>query len=144
MSVVQEYLEFCKSHGLAVQKFLLQHGQQYEIGPRSFLGSRMTQGMCYMNASHVAFDDPSLKYVEGMVCSYGIPIDHAWNVDHDGKVVDRTMDNHDGRISDYFGVEFNTEYVRKATLKNGCYGLLSFQHNRKTLPALVAGRSKFR
>jgi hypothetical protein len=141
---MNEYLQFLAGQfGNPVAKFILEHGRKFTIGPRTYLGKRMEPKACFMNASHRAFDDPSLRYVEGNVTIYGVTIDHAWNVDRNDNLIDPTIDNHDGRITNYFGVIFATSYVRKTVIKNGYYGLLDYYHASKTLPALLDGSAKF-
>jgi hypothetical protein len=41
------------------------------------------------------------------------------------------------RVREYFGVTFRTDYLRKAMLVNGYYGLLDGYSQRHTLPKLV-------
>lgn len=108
--------------------FMLKHGIDYTVGPNTYAGPRQEQHNCYGNASHLAFDNPELTYVEGKVHSI-IPIDHAWCVDQDGVVIDPTLTalDHEGkpRACEYFGVPFRTEYVRRAIARNGVYGVLN-------------------
>lgn len=117
--------------------FMLTHGRDYRMGPDSFAGPRDEVHMCFMNATWRAINYPTLTYVEGYVSTHGVPIEHAWCVDANGVVVDPTLEpNTDGRILGYFGVPFETEYLRKATFKNKVYGLLGWK-SRKTLPKLL-------
>jgi hypothetical protein len=118
-------------------EFMLAHGRDYKIGPDSFKLPRGEQGQCFMNATHLAIDNPEMTYVEGKMACHGISIDHAWCVDADGVVHDPTIrDGHDGHISDYFGVPFKTPYLRKAIIWNGYYGLLDYFVARTTAPKL--------
>jgi len=118
-------------------QFLVDHGVDYKIGPDSFALPRGEIKQCYMNATHLALDDPDLTYVEGKVFCHGIGIDHAWCVDDEGFVHDPTIqDNDDGHISDYIGVPFNTAYLRKALVWNKYYGLLDYFTANKTAPKL--------
>ena len=123
-------------------KFMLDYGREYTIGPDSFAGPRGVAKACFMNATNLAIGNPDLTYVEGKVSIYGVPIEHAWCATADGIVVDPTMeaamaDGTYARISDYFGVPFRTDYVRKAALTNRVYGLLDLFHAPKTMPKLV-------
>ena len=78
-----------------------------------------------------------MKYVEGKIACYGIPIDHAWCVDENGFVVDPTIrDNSDGHISNYFGVKFYTVYLAAAISLNDSYGLLDYFYAKRTAPKL--------
>ena len=123
-------------------KFKLENAKDYPIGPRTFSLPRGEPKQCYMNATHLAIDMPHLTYVEGNILMMGIPIEHAWCVDEEGVVVDPTIapalkDGTFDRISDYFGIPFRTDYVRKACLRNGVYGLLDYITAPETLPKLV-------
>jgi hypothetical protein len=95
-----------------------------------------------MNAAHLALSNPDMSYVEGKITIHGIPIEHAWCVGDDGIVVDPTIvPDADGtasrRVNDYFGIAFNTAYLRKAMLWNKVYGLLDYFAAHKTMPKLV-------
>ena len=117
--------------------FLIAHGRDYKIGPDSFKLPRGEIKQCFMNASHLAFKRPDLTYVEGKVYCHGIGLDHAWCVDWDGVVHDPTIrDGHDGHISNYFGVPFKKDYLRKAIVWNRYYGLLDYFVAAKTAPKL--------
>jgi hypothetical protein len=117
-------------------RFMLDNGKDYAVGPETYAGRRETQGQCYMNATLLALADDDLTYVEGQISMFGISIEHAWCVNADGVVIDPTL-KPDKDVGDYFGVPFLTDYVRKACLKNGYYGLLNIMSARKTLPKLV-------
>ncbi len=98
---------------------------------------------CYANAQKLVLDADytvgwkhKLHYVEGYVVrtGLGIPIHHGWAV-LDGKVIDMTMrltqPRSHGRFRDrvigsyndrvYFGVTFDTAYLRQRVAKNGGY-----------------------
>jgi hypothetical protein len=120
--------------------FLLEHGQDYAIGPETYAGPRGEAKACYMNATHLALGK-DLTYVEGKITVCGIAIEHAWCVNGDGLVVDPTLttgsDGTYNGVGNYFGIPFQADYVRKACLKNKVYGLLDGFGSRKTLPKLV-------
>jgi hypothetical protein len=117
--------------------FMLQYGRSYEMSARTFLGPRDQPQACYGNATHHAVFDDRLTYVEGSVAVYGVPIEHAWLIDADGFVIDPTLTgNRDGRVKEYFGVPFKTEYVRRAVILNKHYGLLDYFYAGKTAPKL--------
>lgn len=119
-------------------EFVLRYGRDYQIDRNSFAGPRGQPKMCFMNATLLALRDHSLTYVEGFVSVRGIPISHAWCAKGD-HVIDPTLvlesagDKH--CYDEYFGVPFHTEYLIKATLRNGVYGLLD-EFANKTAPKL--------
>jgi len=118
-------------------EFLIAHGRDYAIGPDSYKLPRGEQGQCFMNSAHLAIANPEMIYVEGKMACHGIGLDHAWCVDADGFVHDPTIrDGHDGHISDYYGVPFKTDYLRKALVWNKYYGLLDYFTANKTAPKL--------
>jgi hypothetical protein len=123
-------------------KFKLENARDYPIGPHSYSLPRGEPKQCYMNATHLALELPHLTYVEGNIAMFGIAIEHAWCVDEEGVVVDTTLapDLKDGsfdRISNYFGIPFRTDYVRKASLRNGVYGMLDYVNAQETLTKLI-------
>ena len=148
MSDTRKFLEFerdaWRKLGLARAAFidfLLEHGRDYPTGPQTYAGRRDPAKRCFMNATLLALGDDSLTYVEGRVSVCGLAIEHAWCVDADGIVIDTTLapsptDGTRDRITGYFGIPFQTDYLRKASLLNGVYGLLGFEA-RKTLHKLV-------
>jgi hypothetical protein len=122
----------------ALTEFVLAHGRTYCFGPPSFAGKRWTQGECFRNATLLTQRDDRLAYVEGSISSHGVPISHAWCIDRDGMVIDPTLrKGDDGHILEYFGVQFDNAYVRKAAILNGYYGLLNLPYARETLPKLL-------
>jgi hypothetical protein len=106
--------------------FMLANGRDYQTGPKTFAGPRGTPKLCFQNAALLALSNRALTYVEGKIACHGVPLDHAWCVDADGLVVDPTVDNSDGQVTNYFGVPFRTDYLVKAMLKNKVYGLLGW------------------
>lgn len=82
--------------------------------------------MCYLNAANHAIFDPAVTYVEGyasMKLDGGgeFPAQHAWCVDSEGRVIDRTWTTPG---TEYFGVAFKTKYVREMMLKTKVSGVL--------------------
>jgi len=142
------FIKLRADHGDKIARWVLDHGQQFEIGPETYKGRRGRQGLCFMNATHLAWDNPELFYVEGYVCIHGISIEHAWVCDKDRNIFDPTLRvapdksknlrNDPTRITDYFGVVFGHAYLRRATLANGYYGLFANASTR----ALVTGQVK--
>lgn len=114
-------------HIATVQRFLLKHGRSFAFDNKSFTEAGEQQ-MCYKNAAEaVLWDDADdLIYCEGMVDAI-IPIDHAWLIDKNGKVIDPTLRN-TGHINGYFGVPFKREFLRKTVLNNKRYGVFDWRH----------------
>jgi hypothetical protein len=142
MSDIRRDLELQKAAwgSRPMNDFMLQYGRDYQIGPATFAGPRGEVHGCYKNATHLAIADEALIYVEGKVLTCGITIDHAWCVDADGLVIDPTLeDDRSGftAVVGYFGVPFRTDYLRKAAITNGIYGVLDYLSAPATLPKLV-------
>lgn len=98
-------------------------------------------GQCIMNAQKLAItsmglDDPRVKYVEGLVLVYGVPIDHAW-IEFNGKVYDPTLADEKWRMKnplklgkaiepgEYFGVEVPKNEIMTHQLKTKMYDFMS-------------------
>lgn len=103
--------------------FILAHGRHWT--PASFPVGRYPLGFekeCYRNAANLAFDHVELTYVEGYATSM-LPVEHAWCIDDQGRVVDNTWT--DGRAGvEYFGVAFNTKFLREHVYHRERYGLI--------------------
>ena len=119
-----------------VTTFMLKYGRDYSISAHTYLGPREETSACFMNATHRAVWDSRLTYVEGYITCHGVPIQHAWLVDAEGFVIDPTLENDDGRIANYYGVPFITEYVKRACKANNVYGVLDYFYAGKTAPKL--------
>ena len=108
------------------------YGKEYEIGPHTFSGKRMKRHGCFQNSANLVFENSNLIYVEGYVSVMGVPLEHAWVIDKAAPtiVIDPTLEkpNFD---SEYLGIPFNTEYVRKTVLKTKVWGIIS--HTNRTL-----------
>jgi hypothetical protein len=91
-------------HYKGIPDFLLREGQFFEPRPSPAHVSFLEFRHCYKNAFRTALEE-SCVYVEGYAVtnSNDLPMLHAWNLDADGFVVDRTWNPH-GRI--YLGVVF--------------------------------------
>lgn len=107
---------------------VLAHGRRFR---KSRLPSDVEVGepkMCFMNACHLAIGDPDrFTYVEGYISLSsipGFPIHHAWCATEDGRVVDPTIT--DGRVTEYFGVPLDHEYVVRTALRTKVYGVISY------------------
>lgn len=82
--------------------FLLQNGKWYDLTPIPSDIRRGAPKSCYGNALLLG-DSLNLRYIEGYATGV-IPVQHAWNIDADGTLIDNTWMN--GGLA-YFGVEFS-------------------------------------
>jgi hypothetical protein len=93
--------------------FILKHGRAFEWRALPH-GVRMgVPRQCFRNAVRLALRKPRFyTYVEGYAINTWVaehPVAHAWCVDPEHFVVDTTWEEG----SDYFGVPFRAEYVRR-------------------------------
>ena len=111
-------------------KLVEHHGQTFDAVeplPEGMKKGKLKQ--CFMNATHLMLEDPDrYVYCEGYAQLKDVPglaIQHAWCLDADtGKVIDPTW-GVDPRISAYYGIPLDPQYVQKTALKTGVYGVLS-------------------
>lgn len=91
-------------HYKGIADFLLREGEFFEPRPLPAGIDYVEPRYCYQNAFRTALQE-RFVYVEGYALSSSrdLPLLHAWNLDHEGFVVDRTWNPH-GRV--YFGVIF--------------------------------------
>jgi len=108
------------------EEFLLEFGQSYPIGEKTFVGKRMTPKQCYKNVVMMQMAFPKWKYCEGYAMHL-IPFHHAWLVDESGFVRDPTMTE----ASAYFGVCFDRKYVVQQIRRQKCYGVLDGMMNKE-------------
>src|SRR5258708_36423613 len=90
--------------------FILREGQFSEPRPLPAGIDHLEIRHCYKNAFQTALEE-SFVYVEGyaLSASHNLPLLHAWNLDAEGFVVDRTWNPY-GRV--YFGAVFPLAVVR--------------------------------
>jgi uncharacterized protein len=102
---------------------LTESGSQFLVDEKTYAGPHGKPHQCYKNAADAAMTNPGkYTYVEGLVTVHGVPIEHAWVVDRQGRVVDPTIKDPTG-ISAYYGVPIKHEYLLKTLLKNKVYGM---------------------
>jgi hypothetical protein len=150
MTSIEQYLTAVASLGSAHAKFILKHGRAFEPDLLTFKGWTGEPKNCFGNAALYALTrDPTLTYVEGFV-NVIIPVHHAWLARDDGSIIDPTLRIEGGGIDGgprigpaphaYFGVPFNSDFVRKFILKTQTYGLLDGMS--KASIALMTGKTK--
>jgi len=118
-----------KSWRYSPADLLIAHGKSYPVNPETFKTKRGEAHACYMNAGRAALDNPAETYVEGYVSVHGVPINHGWTIDKNGKVIDITTGGKG--IVEYFGVPIKTNYLRKTILRTRVWGLLDPRHNEQ-------------
>lgn len=104
---------------------LLSEGRFWVAQARPIGVSRAEAGMCFRNATHLAWADPGgLTYCEGYAFpeDLDIPIEHAWCVDQSGHVVDNTWSSPESSV--YFGVPLALKYVAGVLAKKRTFGVV--------------------
>lgn len=103
-------------------RFMLDHGAYHEAAQKPSRLKSLMPTRCYSNAQSavvkaVTAGRKPLTYAEGYACPRTLPypIQHAWLVDDEGRVVDQTWSHPEE--STYFGVLFTTEYVMETAEK---------------------------
>lgn len=84
---------------------------------------------CFNNATAYAVVRDDVFYAEGYALEpeLPLPVQHAWLVDREGKVIDPTWK--DTRDHAYFGIAFNQDFVRDQLVQNsGNAGILVNLH----------------
>ncbi len=104
-------------------KFVLKYGRSFIPTdlPKEYRHGEM--GNCYKNSALMSFKH-KLTYVEGFatVLENDFPTLHAWCIDDDGNVLDRTW-AYTGKNS-YFGVPIKDSYIKIMYKKSGYYGVI--------------------
>jgi hypothetical protein len=96
-------------HYAGISDFVLQHGGWYVPVPFPAGIRKARARQCFLNSAITAVEQDGYKYVEGYALPYGqTPVHHAWNLDPDGNLFDRTWKN--GGAA-YLGVVFSTKLV---------------------------------
>ena len=115
------------------EDFVLLNGRHFNVIPYPAKYKRRTAYLkaCFLNTYKLADKYPDLKYVEGYakaerVCG-GL---HAWVVDPSGNVIDPTWQND---ATEYYGVIFNMDYVRRVLNQKKEYGVIDNWKNQWAL-----------
>jgi len=104
--------------------FVLRHGRDMTFG-RTQISGPIKQ--CYSNATDLAMTDADLTYCEGYTTSCGIPIEHAWCIDRDGRVIETTIRDHDEK-REYYGVSIQKGYLLKTLFKKKTHQFFDWMH----------------
>lgn len=103
--------------------FILEHGRSMTYGRTRIYGPVK---QCYANAFRLSMDDPSMTYCEGYTETHGIPIEHAWCIDKDGKVVETTIREKEPR--EYFGVPIKPDHLRRTIIEKETHQFFDWMH----------------
>lgn len=128
--VVKQYLRAIVHSGMKGQlvensRRLLQFGTHGKLPtskkPRPDWLQKMQDNHCFFNSHRTAMDC-GLVYVEGFAVPdvIGIPIHHAWCETREGEVLDPTWRT---LGVEYFGIRFDRDYMIRASLESGYYGI---------------------
>lgn len=105
-----------------VEDFVLQRGRP--MGARSPLSDEFPRDppkQCFGNA-YQRMMTGKLVYCEGFATGGILPVQHAWLIDLNCNVIDTTWRTG----TEYYGVEFTTEYVVRTVLTRGSYGVIDY------------------
>jgi hypothetical protein len=144
---IKEYLEHCVRIQRSNAKqtdvmdrspdaFVLRHGRSFEYGRTEIYGA---EKQCFCNAALLALDNPDLTYCEGYVECF-IPIEHAWCIDKQGRVIETTLRSQE-RVGKYFGVPIKTDFLRRQMLADeryGVFGWMSYEWRNATPEEIVS------
>lgn len=108
-------------HPALLERFVRRNGKEFKAQP--FIGHRMEQKQCFMNAAHYSHMMPHYDYVEGFMWREGFPllIHHAWCTDADNNVIDPTLV--DPENCQFFGLMIPQDELNAELIRNGVYGL---------------------
>lgn len=126
---VRAYLETLTYHrtGVDIEAFALRHGSCFTPAPLLPGIKHAMPKACFTNAINLALSHPELIYAEGFarrapIGEPNIYYHHGWCVDLAGNVADPTWVSPSG--TDYYGVAFQTSFVRDFIATNGPQNLI--------------------
>lgn len=140
--LLAKYKTILSSNGYL--NFLIKHGREWPVGPRTFSGRKGIMNRCYRNSAVKVYRDPSsFAYCEGICVLHSVPIPHAWCVDQRGEVVETTMrPSAETRPHySYFGVAFNTKYLQRCIKTNKRASLFEPEDGWRTVLPLLNGET---
>lgn len=121
---LEQLLASERQMGLIGAKFLHLAGASYlstADTPLDMGYGRMAAHECFRNAFELAIAHPELTYCEGRA-STGWPVEHAWCVTADGRVVEPTWE---AQSAAYRGVCFSTDFLVRWVRETRRLGVLS-------------------
>jgi len=131
---LKSFLGMAAGAGSKTDALLLSKGKEYTVDAQTYK-HKLPMGNpheCYANAGRAVLGNAKgHTYIEGYISVHGVPIQHAWLADRQGRVRDVTLK--DGRgIEGYFGVPFKPEYIVKTATTTKVWGILHYT-NRKSI-----------
>jgi hypothetical protein len=107
--------------GLDILDLVNSQGREFVPAPRPKGFRKMADGACFYNAMHTVLDHPEVSYAEGLAMTdvSGLYVHHAWNVDRDGRAIDRTWPTPGKR---YVGIVIDRKTVAKRVVATGFVG----------------------
>lgn len=119
-SVVSYVLQIA-GFGSAFNSAIRDHGAVFTSQPLPAEFERGPKKQCFMNAGRLALERDDLFYCEGVAHSV-IPVEHAWCIDREGRVIDPTWD--EPERCTYVGVAFKPDWFFDRIQKTGMWGVI--------------------
>jgi len=108
----------------SIYHFLKKEGSEFNIVDIKYTEEGIIKE-CFKNSLDLCFtNQEKYIYTEGYTITFGLPILHAWITTTDGKIIDPTIRKHEKVGSEYFGVQFDFNYVIETTNEKKTYGIL--------------------
>ena len=104
---------------------ILKYGVMMSGSPRPADVPKEEKQMCFGNALHLALKRNWL-YVEGYAESV-MPLQHAWCIDDEGRVVDPTWEDAEDRA--YLGIPMDPQFVVRLVCEQNYYGVLGLDYH---------------
>jgi hypothetical protein len=113
-------------------ELLLANGHEWPFAPLPDHIKPGEKGECFRNATMLAIEHDDLTYCEGMAINFLFPVEHAWCVDRQGRVIDNTWaalklpKKHKLKLDEpqYFGVAIKTSFLLNQLRRLKFYGMM--------------------
>lgn len=129
------HLVMAKEAGDTLASICLGQGLVWDSGQQIRSVELGTPKECFKNAAELTRKDKSLAYVEGYAYKSGMPVHHAWNVNHEGKVIDNTWQC--GRL--YIGLPVKTATLWRCIEETECWGVFNYTLPKWLLQEISSG-----